>query len=319
MNLRASVKSLNVMKPEAKSFVAAGRVAVFSKEFTGKTKPGAGNAFTLIELLVVIAIIAILAAILLPVLAQAQVRAQAIRCLNNNRQIATALLVYANDSNDTPPPLNTDAYPPPKPEPVGVYWYFEYLANGRYVPTDENTNMDDNVWRCPSVQNADLLDPATYGIRLEGYGPMEGNPLVQGMYSLNNRDVSANNTAGIIRFGYVGGVAQGSRKLTTLKRNGQLWLIGDVGTPKVMSQQTVNAYPSGGYVTEFSTRQPYRPGLLPGQGWAGAALAGLGNIKEAACRHSRRAVFCCCDGHSEIWRWEDLVSDKNDVFAVYSY
>jgi prepilin-type N-terminal cleavage/methylation domain-containing protein/prepilin-type processing-associated H-X9-DG protein len=280
------------------------------------------SGFTLIELLVVIAIIAILAAILLPVLAKAQSRAQSIRCLNNNRQIAIALLAYASDNGDRPPPLNTDAYPPPNPEPAGVQWWFEYLSNGRYVPTDVNTNMDDNVWRCPSVQNADLLGPGTYGIMLEGYGPMEGNyygpTTPAGVYYANNPDVSPNNTGGVIRFGYVNGVPQGSRKLSTLKRSAQIWLIGDVGTPKLSTQQSANVYPSGGYITEFSTRQPYRPGLLPGQGWGNVA-ANINNIKEAACRHNRRANFSCCDGHSESWKWEDLVSDKNDVFANYSY
>lgn len=58
------------------------------------------RAFTLIELLVVIAIIAILAAVLLPVLQQAKVRGQTATCIDNQKQLATAWLMYAQDNND---------------------------------------------------------------------------------------------------------------------------------------------------------------------------------------------------------------------------
>ncbi|RYD72127.1 MAG: prepilin-type N-terminal cleavage/methylation domain-containing protein, partial [Verrucomicrobiaceae bacterium] len=55
------------------------------------------NAFTLIELLVVIAIIAILAAILFPVFAQAKAAAKKTADLSNQKQIATANLMYSGD------------------------------------------------------------------------------------------------------------------------------------------------------------------------------------------------------------------------------
>jgi prepilin-type N-terminal cleavage/methylation domain-containing protein/prepilin-type processing-associated H-X9-DG protein len=65
------------------------------------------RGFTLIELLVVIAVIAVLAAILFPVFAKAREKARQTQCLNNQRQIATSMLMFAQDHEETLPIATT--------------------------------------------------------------------------------------------------------------------------------------------------------------------------------------------------------------------
>ncbi len=61
------------------------------------------RGFTLVELLVVIAIVAVLAALLLPVLARARERARIVTCTSNEHQLAIAVLIYAQDHDETFP------------------------------------------------------------------------------------------------------------------------------------------------------------------------------------------------------------------------
>jgi prepilin-type N-terminal cleavage/methylation domain-containing protein/prepilin-type processing-associated H-X9-DG protein len=116
---------------------------------TGQNAP----AFTVVELLIVIAIIAILAAILLPVLGKARASAQRTTCLNNLEQINHAIQLYANENSDLLPMItNTTDSDPGFGDGSGtnlfVFFYKPLVMN--YLGLQGAPSSHDKVFACPA-------------------------------------------------------------------------------------------------------------------------------------------------------------------------
>ncbi len=164
------------------------------------------SAFTLIELLVVIAIIAILAAILFPVFAQAREKARQATCLSNMKEIGLAQMQYVQDYDETYcMGFRTD----------GVEWtalVYPYFKNGNKrdvnTKTGEANNYSGGVYNCPSFPATEQLsqykvrtDVFPYPQPADATHPTDYYPYgVHGMAEVD----SPSNTIGVIEGGQNG-------------------------------------------------------------------------------------------------------------------
>ena len=108
------------------------------------------KGFTLIELLVVIAIIAILAAILFPVFAQAREKARQTTCLSNMKQMGLGITLYASDYDDCT--ICVDEAENPLPGEPECKWYDKLMP---YIKSEK-------LLTCPSMQKDSTLVKTSY-------------------------------------------------------------------------------------------------------------------------------------------------------------
>ncbi len=132
-----------------------------------RNAPGNRSAFTLVELLVVIGIIAVLVAVLLPVLGRAREAANSVVCQSNLRQIGQGVQMYANDWGNHVLPYAVNWYLWPDVLFMNGYvkggnWRALHEPDDPVRKAERNSLTGRSVFRCPSGLDF-LTDPATFG------------------------------------------------------------------------------------------------------------------------------------------------------------
>lgn len=254
--------------------------------------------FTLIELLVVIAIIAILAAILFPVFAQARDKARAISCLSNCKQIGTGFMMYVQDYDENFPVAiygaNWDTVPTAQ-MPDGrtykgyVIWPLQilpYIKNGG----TKNDQKAASAFTCPNdsaPQNPDWA-PKDDG-KVNPYVNEWGKPIPLSIFP--NHDFTFGESSAV--------------SMAAVSFPASTYLAGDNATYHAIG---FNSNDTGYYSANVFNRTRFSKGACPGLINEGGLMRLQAGADPRPCaRHQQGNNYIYADGHA---KWENVTQSS---------
>lgn len=278
------------------------------------TTPRVPRGFTLIELLVVIAIIAILAAILFPVFAQAREKARAISSISNTKQLNLGFQQYTQDYDENFPYWNWEnSYSPggkKTPNHLESVWYaaiYPYVKSG-------------GVFRCPDANDHNTMK------QNNNFGWSTGDIANTGVPSgLWDSEIDYGISEPLHNGSLTGNGGTGPTSLAALQKPAQTLLVADCATAltaggadyAALAADTNRTMPEHNYLI---SRVAFPN--IPSGGWNNTstcggcssdkdALAGFEKFKSQA-RHTYGTNIGFADGHS---KWVRSDKANNDLFA----
>jgi prepilin-type N-terminal cleavage/methylation domain-containing protein/prepilin-type processing-associated H-X9-DG protein len=259
---------------------------------TDKSKtPTDARGFTLIELLVVIAIIAILAAMLLPALTKAKLKACGVHCMNNGRQLSLCWRMYADDNNDKLILSSDDG----TANPLNAYaWTLTHMD---FSSNPKNWDPSVDIMTRPLYQYN--RNPAIYKCCADHSVVTDANGIIRPRV----RSISMNFFLG----GFAGssaatgvGVRNWGNKFPIYFKLSDLNSMKSAPGPAktfVFLDEREDCINWGNFMTDMSGAETLSSGVSPS--------AYEWNEDLPASYHNNAGGLSFADGHSEIHRWRD--------------